>query len=105
MSGVCSSVEFFLFFFSLFESAGVCQLGVFCSLSILVERLKSVGVVDVFQTILVQKKVRSCRTSFNTCPIKSYRKTHKCRIEQFSMTLESNDAIAWSLAKKSHVSI
>ena len=102
VSGLCSSVEFLLFYFLPFNSAGVAQTGVFCSLSILIERLKSEG-VDVFQTIMVQKKVRSCRTSSNTCPIKFYRKTHKCRIEQFSMTLESNDAIAWSLAKKSRV--
>jgi len=30
--------------------------GVFCSLSIVIERLKSEGVVDVFQTIMVQEK-------------------------------------------------
>ena len=77
----------------------------FCSLSIVIERLKSEGVVDVFQTIMVQEKVRSCRTSSNTCPIKSHRKTHKSGIEQFSMTLESNDAIAGSLPKKSHINL
>ncbi|XP_015750202.1 PREDICTED: receptor-type tyrosine-protein phosphatase alpha-like, partial [Acropora digitifera] len=37
-------------------STGVAQTGVFCSLSTLIERLKSEGVVDVFQIIMVQKK-------------------------------------------------
>ena len=54
----------FLFFVN---SAGVGRTGVFCALSILIERLKSEGVVDVFQTVkqlraqrpaMVQTKVR-----------------------------------------------
>ena len=103
MPYVAAQFNSFYFIFSLFKSAGVGQTGEFCSLSILIERLKSEGVVDVFQTIklfrserlaMVQTKVRSCSTSSNTCQIKSHRKTHKCRIEQFSMTLESNYAIA-----------
>ncbi|XP_068677575.1 receptor-type tyrosine-protein phosphatase delta-like isoform X2 [Montipora foliosa] len=39
-------------------SAGVGRTGVFCALSILIERLKSEGVVDVFQTV---KQLRSQR--------------------------------------------
>ena len=58
--------SFFLFYVVI--SAGVGGTGVFCALSILIERLKSDGVVDVFQTIkllrsqrpaMVQTKVRS----------------------------------------------
>ena len=39
-------------------SAGVGRTGVFCALSVLIERLKSEGVVDVFQTV---KQLRSQR--------------------------------------------
>ena len=65
----------FFFLFYVVISAGVGRTGVFCALSILIERLKSEGVVDVFQTIkllrsqrpaMVQTKVRSCSSSFNT---------------------------------------
>ena len=71
-NGVWSS---FFFLFYVVISAGVGRTGVFCALSILIERLKSEGVVDVFQTIkllrsqrpaMVQTKVRSCSSSFNT---------------------------------------
>ena len=50
------------------NSAGVGRTGVFCALSVLIERLKSEAVVDVFQTVkqlraqrpaMVQTKVRS----------------------------------------------
>lgn len=41
-----------------FASAGVGRTGVFCALSILIERLKSEGVVDVFQTV---KQLRAQR--------------------------------------------
>ena len=41
-----------------FISAGVGRTGVFCALSNLIERLKSEGVVDVFQTV---KQLRSQR--------------------------------------------
>ena len=50
------------------NSAGVGRTGVFCALSVLIERLKSEGVVDVFQTVkqlraqrpaMVQTKVRA----------------------------------------------
>ena len=41
-----------------FISAGVGRTGVFCALSILIERLKSEGVVDVFQTV---KQLRAQR--------------------------------------------
>ena len=52
----------------LVNSAGVGRTGVFCALSVLIERLKSEAVVDVFQTVkqlraqrpaMVQTKVRS----------------------------------------------
>ena len=52
----------------LLNSAGVGRTGVFCALSVLIERLKSEAVVDVFQTVkqlraqrpaMVQTKVRS----------------------------------------------
>lgn len=39
-------------------SAGVGRTGVFCALSLLIERLKAEGVVDVFQTV---KQLRSQR--------------------------------------------
>ena len=69
------------------------RTGVFCALSILIERLKSEGVVDVFQTIkvlrtqrpaMVQTQVRLCNTSSNTCQNKCHRKTHKFTKEQLS---------------------
>ena len=69
------------------------RTGVFCALSILIERLKSEGVVDVFQTIkvlrtqrpaMVQTQVRSCNTSSNTRQNKSLRETQKCTKEQLS---------------------
>ena len=41
-----------------FGSAGVGRTGVFCALSLLIERLKAEGVVDVFQTV---KQLRSQR--------------------------------------------
>ena len=52
-------------------SAGVGRTGVFCALSILIDRLKSEAVVDVFQTVkqlreqrpaMVQTKVRASST-------------------------------------------
>ena len=52
----------------LLNSAGVGRTGVFCALSVLIDRLKSEAVVDVFQTVkqlraqrpaMVQTKVRS----------------------------------------------
>ena len=55
-------------FMVLLNSAGVGRTGVFCALSVLIERLKSEAVVDVFQTVkqlraqrpaMVQTKVRS----------------------------------------------
>ena len=41
-----------------FDSAGVGRTGVFCALSVLIERLKAEAVVDVFQTV---KQLRAQR--------------------------------------------
>ena len=42
----------------LLNSAGVGRTGVFCALSVLIDRLKSEAVVDVFQTV---KQLRAQR--------------------------------------------
>lgn len=64
-----------------FASAGVGRTGVFCALSILIERLKSEGVVDVFQTVkqlraqrpaMVQTKVCPCFVNNVTCDWASF---------------------------------
>ena len=56
-----------LFSFSL-TSAGVGRTGVFCALSILIEQLKSEGVVDVFQTVKQLRAQRPAMVQTKVCP-------------------------------------
>ena len=51
-----------------FASAGVGRTGVFCALSILIERLKSEGVVDVFQTVKQLRAQRPAMVQTKVCP-------------------------------------
>lgn len=51
-------VVFLLFLFILFNSAGVGRTGVFITLSIVLERMRYEGVVDIFQTVKMLRTQR-----------------------------------------------
>ena len=55
LTNISSKLAVFVLFI---DREGVGRTGVFCSLSVLIERLKAEGVVDVFQTV---KRLRSQR--------------------------------------------
>ena len=50
-------------------SAGVGRTGVFCALSILIERLKTEHVIDVFQTVKMLRQKRPAMVQTKVCPL------------------------------------
>lgn len=78
---VCSGCRFacnMTLWFDIFSSGGVGRTGVFCGISMMIERVKAEGVIDVFQTVqamrlqrpaMVQTAVRLSINAYCFCSI------------------------------------
>ena len=58
---MCSGCRFacnMTLWFDIFSSGGVGRTGVFCGISMMIERVKAEGVIDVFQTVQAMRLQR-----------------------------------------------